>query len=132
MEHLQHAGEHLDQCGGCGGVWFDEGELRAYAHARVAANLREGTLRRYFRSLEGEGTECPACGSPALRAGEAGGLALRGCDGCGGFFLPPATLEKLDGLAAVGGRPSLFANLDMLDLEYLGEAALQVLQHLRR
>lgn len=132
MKHLHHAGEHLDECTGCGGVWFDAGELRAYAHAKVVGNLREGTLRHFFKAMGGDARRCPSCGSPALHDGETEGHAISGCDGCGGFFLPPQTLEELEGLSAVRRRRSLFASFDSVDLSYLGEAAVEVLSHLRR
>ena len=131
MKHLQHAGEHLDECMGCGGVWFDAGELRAYAHAKVVGNLREGALRHFFESMGGDARPCPSCGSPALHDGETEGHPISGCDGCGGFFLPPETLEDLESLSSLRSKRSLFASLDSMDLSYLGRAAMEILSDLR-
>lgn len=132
MKHLQHAGEGLDECVACGGVWFDAGELRAYAHAKVVGNLREGTLRHFFKSLGDPAADCPACGAPALHEGETEGHSISGCDACGGFFLPAQTLSELESLSAMRRRRSLFASMDSLDLTYLGEAAMDILSHLRK
>jgi Zn-finger nucleic acid-binding protein len=131
MKHIQQAGEHLDECTACGGVWFDEGELRAFAHAKVHGTLREGALRHYFRGFPGDPAQCPACKSPALRDGMSENHALRGCDGCGGFFLPPETLESLETLSSVRRKRSFFATTDSVDLGYLGEAVMDLLQSLR-
>ena len=131
MKHLQHVGEHLDECVSCGGVWFDEGELTAYAHAKVQGRLREGALRHFFHGFPGDPQRCPACKAPALRDGHTEDHALRGCDACGGFFLPPQTLESLHTLTAVRKRKSLFASADSLDLTYLGDAVLDLLRSFR-
>lgn len=132
MKHLQHAGEHLDECTACGGVWFDAGELRAYAHAKVVGNLREGTLRHFFKGLGEAASRCPACQAPALHRGETEGHAISGCDACGGFFLPPETLSRLESLSGVRRRRSLFASVDSVDLSHLGEAAMEILGNLRK
>jgi len=131
MQHLQHAGEHLDQCASCGGVWFDAGELRAYAAAKVVGHLREGILRHYFEGFPGDPSKCPACDAPAMRGGTTEGHAISGCDACGGFFLPSETLESLGSLSAVRRRRSFFSTTDSVDLTYLGEAVMDLLQSFR-
>ena len=131
MKHLQRAGEHLDECVACGGGWFDAGELRAYAHAKVVGNLKEGLLRRYFQGFGGEVQVCPACGAAGLHTGETEGHAISGCEACGGFFLPAETLDDLDGLSAIRRKEGLFRSAGKPGLVRLGEAAMEIIRDLR-
>jgi Zn-finger nucleic acid-binding protein len=36
----------LDRCASCGGIWFDEGELKLLIHGREIEGFLEGFARR--------------------------------------------------------------------------------------
>ena len=75
----------LDQCGSCGGVWFDGGELeRVVGHALVV----QCTQLQYRK--------CPRC-DQKMKRGVLGKITVESCDGCRGFFLDAGELELLAG-----------------------------------
>lgn len=101
----------LDQCRGCGGVWFDRWELYF---------LRESSARTLeavdVRSLLSEnppkagGNACPKCSTallPFIDPGLPKDATIRRCQGCGGVWLNRGDLGRYAAhKAALTGRPA--------------------------
>jgi len=122
LHELSLAGLALDACsGGCGGIWFDRGELQKVDEegetegeaieripavdltevlkGRYACPRCEGTaMMRHFTSVlhEVEVDECPGCGGYWLDAGELARIRDENRE--------PGGREKLKSAAAMGGR----------------------------
>ncbi|MHB8872377.1 MAG: TFIIB-type zinc ribbon-containing protein [Myxococcaceae bacterium] len=112
-------GLELDGCAGCGGVWFDGGEL-----ARVASLERVQEIVSAASGVEGECRECRSpvakaqvcgqCGRPAPRCpqcdrgplaiAQVGSVRLDVCRHCSGVWFDAGEL-----LALVGAGPSVEA-----------------------
>jgi Zn-finger nucleic acid-binding protein len=91
-------GVEIDACGGCGGVFFDPGELEGFA----GLPRLEERLRREAAGRPLTGRRCPACGG-ATHAGPAGEGLMDLCDACGGLALDRAALALAAGMALAGG-----------------------------
>jgi Zn-finger nucleic acid-binding protein len=120
-------GLRLDRCAGCGGLWFDEGELASFAGELGHGALKETSVRHVFKATGDGPRPCPRCAAPALRGGTAGAVEVDLCDGCGGFFLGKDSLGKLSKLA--GGSRAIpgVGFLDGIDLGYLGRLLRELL-----
>lgn len=90
----------LDHCVGCGGIWFDKGELvallqRSQGEAPVSLehiNPRPVEIR------------CPRCGEAMARGGLVNPLLLVDkCQACGGTWLDPSELDLLKKLLGLTG-----------------------------
>lgn len=86
----------LDLCSGCGGAWFDAGELRAH--------LAERLSRPRLRLSLGRGGSpsphaCPRCAGQKLRRRTIQAVTVHVCSECRGVFLPagqvPLIAERL-------------------------------------
>ncbi len=83
----QH-GIEIDTCG-CGGAWFDSGELE---RLRAGAGKKAWRLDLVLTAVwEGR---CPRCGTLDLRSGAAGRVQLRVCDRCRGIWVPRPAREQ--------------------------------------
>jgi uncharacterized protein len=114
----------VDECSGCGGIWFDEGELK---DARDAADpdlsWRDldvlGDASRFAVSTEGRG--CPRCDRPMATVDyDAAGLRLDCCPVCRGIWLDPGEFQALVSLLQ---REATAMNVPAYVHEALDEAA---------
>jgi len=93
MSALEFAGERVDQCRGCRGMWFDAGELAAIRQLKRRSSSRAPALLQ--RQGDVVDLLCPQCGGPSLEVERAEVFVLRRCVGCHGIFLDGAEVEKL-------------------------------------
>ncbi|MBL8912735.1 MAG: zf-TFIIB domain-containing protein [Archangium sp.] len=84
----------LDRCHGCGGVWFDAGELELSTGRTVAAG-KTPVKDRY----------CPRCLIPLLEATLTGGIAVENCRHCKGTYLDAKDLAICARAAAAKPPP---------------------------
>ena len=98
MVEEEHAGLQLDACGGCGGVWFDLGELEGFVRAQGALPAH-GSRERPKRE-DSPAEQCPRCLTRSLAEVRFRGVVLRACEGCQGMFV------SREQLARIGARPS--------------------------
>jgi Zn-finger nucleic acid-binding protein len=104
----------LDVCRRCGGIWFDEGEVRALREARPKGLGRTVTLRETaFRMpchachapIERDADACPSCGwqnrlecpvcRKALERVGRDGLVLDACHSCRGVWFDNHELAQI-------------------------------------
>ncbi len=86
------AGQVVDQCAVCQGMWLDPGELwRALGRpVRDEDHLRRQLV---FEGLNME-RDCPACSTPLSNA-TVGTVAVSACMDCSGLWLDDAAVETL-------------------------------------
>ena len=93
----------LDHCVGCGGIWFDKGELEALlkqSQGGSAADL--GLINPKADSLA-----CPRCKNKMSRGGLVDPLLLvDNCPSCGGTWLDAGELDIAKKLLGLTGGPS--------------------------
>lgn len=89
MEKRQVAGVLIDQCGSCGGTWFDAKELRRVAHDReleaLAARLPLVKMASPFR--------CPRCDGECVE-GNVSEVGVDTCTACHGVWLDRGELAE--------------------------------------
>lgn len=103
LQPLEVVGVEIDCCGGCGGIWLDEGEVKALAAqpAETAAKVSmfEQDAGGQFTptdpgvSAEALAKPCPACGGKLTHA-LFGPTAIEHCNGCHGIFVDRGELDK--------------------------------------
>ena len=87
MTGFRERGVDLDRCTGCGGVWFDPGELEAHdAHASSGIE--------FVPRPESDALVCPRCDAPELALGQVGLLCVHRCSRCHGCFVPTRLPER--------------------------------------
>lgn len=97
----------LDQCGSCGGVWFDQYELFGVDEAR--ARQVEGVDEQQFRFPSGTSSDpqCPVC---AVRLQEfhdtniPENIQLFSCSRCSGFWVNHGELHRYADFRAARGH----------------------------
>jgi Zn-finger nucleic acid-binding protein len=114
-ETLVFGGVELDGCLGCGGVWFDDGEVNALAAELTEEELARDALQA-ARTLTAEGREpktpeyvaCPVCGELASRRNyhDVSGVILHRCDGHGAW-LDHANVIRFLTIVSNGGMREL-------------------------
>ena len=87
----------LDQCGGCGGVWFDKYELFRIGEAE--ARQVEGIDKEKLRYPTGTGASllCPVCGVTLVSFQDANipeNIQLLSCPKCSGFWVNHGQLSS--------------------------------------
>lgn len=90
-------GVHVDFCGKCKGIWFDEGELAFYTEMPVDIPSIEKALQGGKRT----GLECPRCESAVLvevQYLEGQHPLLDVCPGCRGVFVDRGELPQIESL----------------------------------
>lgn len=87
MEPLESVqGVEVEVCPGCRGVWFDQGELRAFRRAQGLPH-EAGRVTIQRSTWTGEVMGCPRCDTSTLRLGRRGRESIGHCVNCGGLFL---------------------------------------------
>lgn len=76
----------IDQCGACGGSWFDGGEWSAYISRRLESATAPAVLSDEWRKiLDSKIAECPRC-RVYLEKKRRGGVQVDLCGRCGGMW----------------------------------------------
>ena len=117
LRPVEVAGVEVDYCAGCGGIWLDEGEIRALA-ARPAETLHE------IRAIDHQIADfhptdpglsaglldkpCPACGGKLTHA-TFGNTGVEHCNACHGIFVDRGELEKAMQLAQSNAATTIVA-----------------------
>lgn len=92
----------IDHCPGCGGMWLDDGEIRALASRPTEALGQLGSLESHIAGFTATDpgmvqtvldTPCPACGGKLLHA-VFGPTVIEHCSSCHGIFIDRGELEK--------------------------------------
>ena len=104
LERRDLAGVVVDECRGCGGVWFGRDELRrAKDGANPDANWLDFEAWKHTDSVHGKaaGLSCPSCEAALLELTYADtGVTIDHCPGCWGTWLErgrfEAIVEELD------------------------------------
>ena len=86
------AGPTLDFCGTCGGVWFDEGELKAFLNWKISPE---------WLPRDVDLTQCPRCETNTLGGFVFGkdGPLLDGCSTCSGVWFDKGEVTALKKLS---------------------------------
>ena len=93
----------LDHCVGCGGIWFDKGELEALLKQSQGNAPAELDLI----NPKAEGLDCPRCKNKMSRGGLVDPLLLVDkCPACGGTWLDAHELDLVKKLLGLIGGPS--------------------------
>lgn len=105
-------GLELDGCAGCGGVWFDGGELARVASVEkaqqivAAAQGVEGECRECGSAIAGNqvcgkcgrpAPRCPSCDRGPLAIAQVGSVRLDVCKLCSGVWFDAGELQALVG-----------------------------------
>lgn len=96
-------GVRVDACPGCGGIWFDEGELPRLAQAGAGAlrrlDDRHTDTGFYTRRSQ---ARCPTCRAPLTEftLPHAPDVKLDGCQTCRGIWIDEGELADLVTCAA--------------------------------
>lgn len=97
----------VDRCDGCGGIWFDSGELRRILSKKRVDELRsEARARREREEDDARRGHCPRCGGAGLLVQVAtweADIHIDTCAVCGGQWLDAGELEILRGEAGLLG-----------------------------
>jgi Zn-finger nucleic acid-binding protein len=106
MARQSAGGLMLDTCVRCEGIWFDRGELEAFARTaaaeRIAARIGTGAPR----PTGGEALACPRCERPTLHSYRLETVVPTRCTDCGGVYLDG------DDVRALRGRRPLYQRVD--------------------
>jgi Zn-finger nucleic acid-binding protein len=96
MLHLVRVGEvEVDQCDGCGGIWFDSGELRKILDQKDVEALRAMKARAPKES-DAKRASCPRCrgeGKLVQIASLTADIHIDTCAVCGGEWLDGGELS---------------------------------------
>jgi Zn-finger nucleic acid-binding protein len=103
----------LDLCyGGCGGIWFDPGELRRI-DAKAAASLHTVWQAPPTKGTVSAARLCPRCPNQELERkwfSEARQVEIDRCPACGGVWLDAGEFTRIQGeLGAVHQAPPAWA-----------------------
>ena len=96
----------LDRCHGCGGVWFDAGELEISTGRKVVPT-RTPVKDRY----------CPRCLIPLLSAELTGRVAVEACRSCKGVYLDSRDMHIVTRQAPAKPPEKRLTRLEQLRLE---------------
>jgi Zn-finger nucleic acid-binding protein len=94
----------LDVCDRCQGVWFDRGEMAAYAD--LARDIPE--LQTVWTNASNTQNPCPRCRTnlEEMQYSTQDTLLIDRCPGCGGIWLDSGELGKIIELAQKSGARS--------------------------
>lgn len=96
-------GVELDFCASCKGMWFDAGEVAAYFE--LATDVPDLDAARATRTVTT--FHCPKCDTvlEELRYSKLDDLHVDRCPGCGGLWLDPSEVPRLEKLSATLEHP---------------------------
>jgi len=102
MQPLVVVGVEIDRCGGCGGLWLDEGEVKALAAQPADALNQVRAVDNQSSSVNPtdiglpEGLldkPCPACAGKLTHA-VFGSTGVEHCNSCHGIYVDRGELQK--------------------------------------
>jgi len=97
MEPLRVDRAEIDRCTGCGGIWFDAGELDWLAQSEVAEAVDTGDeeLAEVLNTVTE--IDCPRCGKPMKHLADPHKPDIRYevCMGCEGAFLDAGEFREV-------------------------------------
>jgi Zn-finger nucleic acid-binding protein len=97
MEVVTVAGQEVDRCLQCRGLWFDAGELEALADSGAAGKLDTGTARegRLYNTIDDY--RCPRCGGDMARRTDPKQTHIwyETCGACDGSFFDAGEFRDL-------------------------------------
>jgi Zn-finger nucleic acid-binding protein len=80
----------IDRCAGCGGIWFDIGELNLLKEMKGSEAIDEGLAKvgRIYDKVA-RTVNCPRCATPLARMSdkEQPHIHMEACKSCSGVFL---------------------------------------------
>lgn len=86
----------LDRCGGCGGTWFDKGEVDQYLKTRTEDAPSAGLASIVGQAQDSKPGQCPRCSIPlakdASRANAA--ISVDRCGKCSGVWFDGGELQR--------------------------------------
>ena len=106
----------LDECSGCGGLWFDPGELATWGAADPRPPEKVVSYGRFVRHPGGLAWRCPRCESDSLEFGEVAGVGAALCATCRGVFFTGEQIRRLRGLQRGEGELRV---LDLVEMALL-------------
>lgn len=97
MEAVEADGVEIDRCTGCGGIWFDAGELDWLAQSEIAEAIDVGEPAEGEAMNELTRIDCPRCGRPTRHIADPYKPHIRYeiCSGCEGVFLDAGEFRDL-------------------------------------
>lgn len=99
FEVIQFHEVELDRCKGCGGLWFDEGELKKIEDMELSGADISDFDKRNTEHMEhgaGEG-KCPKCENPLCEINfmYESKIRIDACEVCGGLWLDQGELSEI-------------------------------------
>lgn len=91
LREVVHRDVHVDACD-CGGMWFDAGEIAAWAKGRNPV----GAAVAPPAPSQSDAPSCPRCTGSLSRRGESRSIPFAQCGKCAGVWLPAEAVAKLD------------------------------------
>ena len=98
----------VEECPGCGGIWFESAALATYIRAAdTHAFAAAGSDRRFIPTGQESRLACPHGCASTVRPGFSGSLFLHRCSQCSGIFVAASQLRSLR------PHPSALARTDL-------------------
>jgi Zn-finger nucleic acid-binding protein len=107
LREVDHRGVHIDACD-CGGMWFDRGEIETWTRGRDIASRAKLSVGAREQS---SAVRCPRCECDSMHGHVVDGVAFSGCKRCGGVWLTPEGVAKIDPARGCGDEPSWLEDL---------------------
>jgi Zn-finger nucleic acid-binding protein len=87
----------FERCTGCGGLWFDRGEIQDFVRRESLPSSLAPPDSAFLSEVEGIKRSCTRCGKTCLKPGRFNGVAYRRCSHCGGIFIRKTEIAKILG-----------------------------------
>ncbi len=85
----------IDECDGCGVLWFDRGELEVYRKKYYTKEIDSDVLFNQFKEFnEISGRNCPKCGSDKFMMSEKDKDVIGRCSRCYSIFFSKRIIDK--------------------------------------
>lgn len=110
MHEVEFAGQTVDRCDACAGLWFDRGEREALLKVESSAAIDIGGDNvGDVLNMEGQ-IDCPRCNVPMDRHidDKVSHVWFELCERCGGSYLDAGELRELTTRASEGVVRGLF------------------------
>jgi len=115
-------GVHLDACGQCGGVWFDDGELTEVQNRGAIGEVEDTFVPSMERWTGGGATrQCPVCHDTVMAEYNymySTPVRIDACPNCHGIWVQDGELRAMERLAAAAQQEQVSdALLDEVELQ---------------
>jgi len=131
MQRIEYEDVPIRLCGECGGTWLSELSLKAIMHKRQQ-RLPEPVQQKFLdladRSDSKEELACLSCGKIMTKQAfmDWDDIVIDRCAGCGGIWLDPGELEKIQIYWEYAQDHPELVNWSALERKALAEAQLAV------